>query len=250
MHIIITGGNQGIGFYLTEHLLELGNHVTVLDVEITELLKLKEKYPAQLLPVICDVRNKDGIQEAVRMSVTNYGDIDIAIHNACLCTFGPMKDTDCTVYEEVFHVNYFGALRLAKAVVPYMEKAGKGKVIFTSSGVGIMGFPDISPYASSKGAIESLAKCLNLEYMDKGIRFQLIHPPLTRTRSAAPLPVPRDFMADPKAVGYGLANRVNKESFYICHSVGQQLQTALCYLFPVKMGRSMSALLKRKQNMT
>lgn len=52
MHIIITGGNQGIGFYLTEHLLELGNHVTVLDVEITELLKLKEKYPAQLLPVI------------------------------------------------------------------------------------------------------------------------------------------------------------------------------------------------------
>ena len=42
MHIIITGGNQGIGFYLTEHLLELGNHVTVLDVEITELLKLKE----------------------------------------------------------------------------------------------------------------------------------------------------------------------------------------------------------------
>ena len=135
MHIIITGGNQGIGFYLTEHLLELGNHVTVLDVEITELLKLKEKYPAQLLPVICDVRNKDGIQEAVRMSVTNYGDIDIAIHNACLCTFGPMKDTDCTVYEEVFHVNYFGALRLAKAVVPYMEKAGKGKVIFTKNGI-------------------------------------------------------------------------------------------------------------------
>ena len=138
MHISITGGNQGIGFYLAESLLEPGNQVTVLDVEITELLKLKEKYPAQLLPVICDV----------------------------------------------------------------WKKAGKGKVIFTSSGVGIMGFPDISPYASSKGAIGSLAKCLNLEYMDKGIRFQLIHPPLTRTRSAAPLPVPRDFMADPKAVGY------------------------------------------------
>lgn len=45
MHIIITGGNQGIGFYLTEHLLELGNHVTVLDVEITEASEAERKIP-------------------------------------------------------------------------------------------------------------------------------------------------------------------------------------------------------------
>ena len=53
--------------------------------------------------------------------------------------------------KKFFHVNYFGALRLAKAVVPYMEKAGKGKVIFTSSGVGIMGFPDISLMRRQRG---------------------------------------------------------------------------------------------------
>lgn len=123
-------------------------------------------------------------------------------------------------------------------------------MIFTSSGVGVMGFPDISPYASSKGAVEALAKCLNLEYMDKGIRFQLFHPPLTRTKSAAPLPIPKDFMADPLAVGHGLARRINKKSFYICHTARQQLLTALCYLFPVKMGEAMSKLLKKKRSVS
>lgn len=247
MNILITGANEGIGYYLVTELLSQGNNVTILDVKITELLKLKDKYPDQVFPIECDVRNAEGMQEAVKKSVTAYGGIDIAVHNACLCSFQSMTETYYSIYEDVFNVNYFGALRLVKCVVPYMERAGKGKVIFTSSGVGVTGFHDISPYASSKGAIEALAKCLNIEYMDKGISFQIFHPPLTRTRSSAPLPVPQDFLADPKIVGRGLARRINKKGYYICHSVSQHLQTKLCYLFPDKMGKMMSKLLKRNQ---
>lgn len=247
MNILITGANEGIGYYLVTELLSQGNNVTILDVETTELVKLKEQYSDHVFPIECDVRNTEGMQEAVKKSVTTYGGIDIAVHNACRCTFQSMSETDYSIYEDVFNVNYFGALRLVKCVVPYMEKAGKGKVIFTSSGVGIMGFHNISPYASSKGAIESLAKCLNIEYMDKGISFQIFHPPLTRTRSAAPLPVPQDFLADPEIVGRGLALRINKRGYYICHSLSQHLQTKLCYLFPNKIGKMMSQLLKRNQ---
>lgn len=64
--------------------------------------------------------------------------------------------------------------------------------------------------ASSKGALESLAKCLGLEYAQDGISFHIIHPPLTRTKSS--------------------------------HSVGQKVQTLCCYLFPVKMGRLLSKM--------
>ncbi|MDO4274376.1 MAG: SDR family NAD(P)-dependent oxidoreductase [Eubacteriales bacterium] len=247
MNILITGANEGIGYYLLAELLGMGNNVTVLDVETGELLKLKEQYPDQILPIKCDVRDTDGVQDGVKKSVAAYGSIDIAVHNACRCTFQSAAETDYSVYEDVFNVNYFGALRLAKCVIPYMEKRGKGKVIFTSSGVGVMGFHNISPYASSKGAIETLAKCLNLEYADKGISFQIFHPPLTRTRSASPLPVPQDFLADPQTVGRGLARRINKKSYYICHSVSQHLQTRLCYLFPNKMGKMMSKLLRKNQ---
>ena len=55
-------------------------------------------------------------------------------------------------------VNYFGALRLSKLILPFMREKKEGRIIFTSSGVGVTGFGNISPYASSKGAIESLAK--------------------------------------------------------------------------------------------
>ena len=68
-----------------------------------------------------------------------------------------------------------------------MRKAGKGRIIFTSSGVGVTGFVNISPYASSKGAIETLAKCLEIENQPYGISFHLFHPPLTNTASAAGL---------------------------------------------------------------
>ena len=120
-----------------------------------------------------------------------------------------------------------------------------GRVIFTSSGVGVTGFAGLSPYASSKGALEALAKCLALEYAPDGISFHLIHPPLTRTKSAAPLPVPQAVMADPQIVGRGLAKRLTSRRFLLCHSVSQKLQTLLCYWFPRKLGRLMWAMTEK-----
>jgi len=243
--IIITGANQGIGYNMLKQLLADGCQVSVLDLEIDQLEELQKNYKDSLLPIRCDVKDATAITEAVKMSVDKFGGIDIAVHNACRCTFEPMEETDYSVYQDVFNVNYFGALRLTKAVTPYMVKAGKGKIIFTSSGVGVMGFANISPYASSKGAIESLAKCMDIEYQDKGITFHIFHPPLTWTKSASPLPVPKEFMADPVKVGTGLAKNIDKKNFIICHSFGQKVLTIGCYLFTIKVGKLMCS---RMQN--
>jgi short-subunit dehydrogenase len=108
-----------------------------------------------------------------------------------------------------------------------------------------MGFANISPYASSKGAIEALAKCLKIEYQNYGISFHIFHPPLTRTESAKPLPVPEEFKADPEKVGTGLAKHIENKSFIICHSFGQKVQTLACYLFPIKLGKLMSKMTEK-----
>lgn len=96
---------------------------------------------SSILPINCNVKNETAINEAVKISIQKFGGIDIAIHNACKCTFLSMEKTDYSIYEEVFDVNYLGALRLTKVVIPYMKQEGKGKIIFTSSGVGIYGRP-------------------------------------------------------------------------------------------------------------
>lgn len=248
-NFVITGANQGIGYFFIEQMLKEGNKVAVFDLDTDNLEKLKAEYADSLLFFKVDVRNLDDLHCAVASAAAEFSVIDVAIHNACKCTFEAEANTDLDTYRDVLDVNYFGALRLAKSVLPYMIKQNKGKVIFTSSGVGVMGFTRISPYASSKGAIESLAKCLKLEYAKNNISFHIFHPPLTRTKSAEPLPVPQEFMASPEKVGQGLAKRINSKRFIICHSFGQKIQTLGCYLFPLKMGKLMSKLTDSFNNM-
>ena len=141
-------------------------------------------------------------------------------------------------------VNYFGALRLAKTVLPHMRKAQKGRIIFTSSGVGITGFSNISPYASSKGAIESLAKCLQIENAEYGITFHLFQPPLTNTKSASGISVPKEFKAGAKKVGYGLADHIWSKKFVICHSAFQAAQMKFSYRHPLFIGKMMTKAAK------
>lgn len=240
-NVIITGAAQGIGYYLMRQLLCDGFNVTAFDLDVENLRSLEDEYHT-LMAIKCDVRDGAQLDLGVKASAERFGGVDCAVHNACICTFDAMEDTDDDTYRNVFDVNYFGALNLTRAVMPYMKTRKSGKIIYTSSGVGVMGFVNISPYASSKGAVESLAKCMNIEYQKFGVTFHLFHPPLTKTRSSAPLPVPKEFMADPEKVGIGLAKNIHKKSFIICHSAGQKAQTIGCYLMPVKMGRLMSKM--------
>lgn len=247
-NVIIVGADQGIGYYLTQRLLESGNRVFVLDIRTENLEKLQKQYPESLFYALADAQDTASIEAGVKMAAERFGRIDIAIHNACLCTFESEPDTDYAAYQKVMDINYFGALRLAKSVLPYMREAKKGRVIFTSSGVGVTGFSNISPYASSKGAIEALAKCLEIENETYGISFHIFHPPLTKTNSASGLPVPKEFMADAQKVGKGLADHIRSKKFVICHSFIQAAQMFFCYRHPLYMGKMMSKMTARAQN--
>ena len=180
-NIVITGADQGIGYYFVERAIKNGHRVAVLDINTDNLERLAQLFPNKLFYYKADVCDEKRIRIVIADIIKKFQRIDIAIHNACLCTFDKEATTDFNTYERVFDVNYYGALRLSKSILPYMQAQKKGKVIFTSSGVGITGFIGISPYASTKGALEALAKCLNLEYASDGVTFHIIHPPLTKT---------------------------------------------------------------------
>lgn len=247
-NILIVGANQGIGYYMVERLLEKGNHVAVLDIEEEHIKELQKSYAGSLLVMKADATDEASLSEGVKSAIHEFGKIDVAIHNACLCTFERESDTEYEVYKKVMEVNYFGALRLAKLVLPSMRETKGGRIIFTSSGVGVTGFGNISPYASTKGAIESLAKCLEIENQKYGITFHIMHPPLTNTASSKGLPVPKEFMADAKKVGSGLAEHIWSKKFVICHSFSQAMQMKLCYRHPLYMGKMMWKMTQRAKN--
>ena len=242
-NIVISGAGRGIGYYMAEQLLADNHQVAVLDLNTDGLAELKNRYGNRLQYHTCDVSKADEANQAVAQIVKEFGSIDCAVHNACKCTFDSMENTGEDTYKSVFDVNYFGALHLSKATLPFMKAQKSGRIFFTSSGVGVTGFVNISPYASSKAAIEALAKCMNIEYSGTGITVHILHPPLTRTASSKPLPVPDEFMADPEKVGVGLAKRMlKKKKFIISNSAFQGMQTKMCYLFPVAFGKLLSKM--------
>lgn len=244
-NIIMIGADQGIGYHMAHQFLEDGNRVAVLDIKSDQISKLQTIYKDTLFVAYADAADENSLKVAIQAAIKRFGVPNIAIHNACICTFKSEPDTDYEVYQQVMNINYFGALRLAKLVLPEMRKAGEGKIIFTSSGVGVTGFGNISPYASSKGAIEALAKCLDIENEAFGITFHIMHPPLTDTASSEGLPVPKEFKADAEKVGRGLAKNINSKKFVICHSFIQTLQMSLCYRHPLRMGKMMWKMAQR-----
>lgn len=245
--ILIIGANQGIGYYMVKSLLESGNRVAVLDIRTDHIAQLQSQYGENLFVHKADATDSLAVQEGVQKSFDCFGSIDIAIHNACLCTFDSEQDTDVEVYHQVMDVNFYGALRLAKAVLPYMRKARTGRLIFTSSAVGVTGFKNISPYASSKGAIESLAKCLEIENSQYGISVHLFHPPLTNTESASGLKIPEEIKADPRKVGKGFAKNIWSKNFIIYPSFSTALSLRFSYRHPLFFGRMLTKMTDRAE---
>lgn len=243
--LLITGGNEGIGYFMAKQWLENGNCVSVLDLNCDQIDKLKETYPKTLLTFKCDVRDIENVKMAVNKTSVQFGSINYAVHNACLCLFKSFEEHSIEDFDRVMDANFHGAINLTKAVLPVMKMQKQGKICFTSSGVGVTGYINISPYACSKGAIESLAKCLKNEYMDSGITFHIMHPPLTNTKSSSPLPVPKEFKASPEKVGKGFIKHIDSKKFIITPSFTDAVLVKLSYLFPLLMGKLLVRMTKR-----
>lgn len=99
-NIIIVGANQGIGYYMVERLLELGNSVTVLDIQIDAIEKLQKNYPKTVLPILADAKDFGSIENGAKQAMERFGNIDIAIHNACLCVFENELNIGFDIYKD------------------------------------------------------------------------------------------------------------------------------------------------------
>ena len=217
--------------------LALGDHVTILDLDIT----ISEQYQdPRLLLIQADVRNEEEVTKAIEKAVTCFGALDIVIHGACVCAYACMESMTSKQVSAIWQTNYLGAWILVKAASHYMSK--DGRIWLFSSGVGITGLAGVSAYASSKGAIEALAKCLRLEYP---FQIGIIHPPLTRTQAASCFPIPDAFKKEASEVGQKLARRLEKKGFLLTMDWKQTVMMQICYLFPLQMGKWLTSLTNR-----
>lgn len=175
---IVTGANSGFGKLITIGLAKQGYTVIAGVRQEANAKKLAEEIKqASLSEAIhiaaLDVTDTQSIQ-AFQKKLHAYAPITLLVNNAGTAYAGFAEEVPIDTYRQQFDVNVFGVMEMTQAVLPFMTNGAK---IFNMSSIsGLMGMPALSPYVSSKFALEGYTESLRIELASFGIQAALIEP--------------------------------------------------------------------------
>ena len=173
---IITGASKGFGYAFTKAALADGNIVIAAARHVNTMEGLKDKYRELLWPIRLDVTDRENTFRVVSEVAAKYGHIDVLVSNAGHLHKSVFEDTSEEDMRKEFEVNYFGAVNVIQAVLPYMRKQGSGRIIQTTSVAGLIAFGYGSTYHASKYALEGMLDNLSRELRGTGISVTAFEP--------------------------------------------------------------------------
>lgn len=162
--------------------------------------------PARILARTCDVSSEVDVKALIDFTLSELGSLDILVNNAGV--YGPMGPTETVSLSEwrrALDINLFGVLIPARAVIPHLKKAGRGKIIILSGGGATNPLPNISAYAASKAAVARLMETLAEELRPFHIDVNGIAPGALATRL-----VDEVLAAGPEKVGQAFYDKNKK----------------------------------------
>ena len=206
--VLVTGASSGIGKACAEWLFARGCRVYGTSRQAARALV--EARTSDLAPLLCmiplDVTSDSSVEAAVGIVLACEGRIDAVVNNAGFGIAGAVELTTMEEAREQFETNFFGTVRVCRAVLPIMRQQGSGRILNVSSIAGRIGIPFQAFYSASKFAIEGFTEALRMEVAPFGIQVVLIEPGDFRTGfTAARKFVGRGFRPGDKYVGRGFS---------------------------------------------
>jgi len=173
---LVTGASSGIGEATAERLAEAGYKVFGTS---------RRAVPAGHRAVemlTLDVTSARSVEAAVKEVIRRAGRIDVLVNNA---GFGVApagaEESSIEQAQSIFDTNFFGIVRMTRAVLPQMRQQGAGRIINIGSVLGFLPMPYGALYAATKHAIEGYSESLDHELRTRGIRVSVIEPAYTKT---------------------------------------------------------------------
>ena len=174
---LVTGASSGIGEATAERLSGAGYKV----YGTSRRVRVPSNRSFEMLPL--DVTNDESVEAVVRSVMGADGRIDLLVNNA---GFGvaPAGAEESTLAQAraIFDTNFFGIVRMTRAVLPHMRRQGSGRIINIGSVLGFLPMPYGALYAATKHAIEGYSESLDHELRTRGIRVSVIEPAYTKTQ--------------------------------------------------------------------
>jgi NAD(P)-dependent dehydrogenase (short-subunit alcohol dehydrogenase family) len=175
--VLITGCASGFGKLAALHFANQGDTVfaTMRDTSRgSDLAREAEGLPIEILQI--DVNDDASVAAGVKQVIDKAGRIDVLVNNAGIGHRGPIEETDDAEAKEVFETNFFGVLRMTRAVVPQMRQQGGGRIINVSSLAAVVTPPFDGIYSASKKALEAASEALYYETSPFGIKVSCVEP--------------------------------------------------------------------------
>ena len=190
---LVTGASSGIGEATARRLATAGYKVYGTSRRGAQ----SGQQSFAMLPL--DVTSDESVETAVNELIRREGRIDLLVNNA---GFGVApagaEESSIDQAKAIFETNFFGLIRMTRAVVPHMRRQGNGRIINIGSVLGFLPMPYGALYAATKHAVEGYSESLDHELRTRGIRVSVIEPAYTKTRFDA------NFLAaDSKLDEYG-----------------------------------------------
>ncbi len=182
--VLVTGGNRGIGLAIAQAFVAQGDRVAIT--------ARSGQLPAELvgssaLAIAADVTDRESIDAAFDQIETQWGPVEIVVANAGITRdtlLLRMSDDDI---EEVIQTNLVGSLRVARRAAKGMLKLRKGRIIFISSVVGLLGSAGQTNYAASKSGLVGAARSIARELGSRGVTANVVAPGFVATDMTAEL---------------------------------------------------------------
>src|SRR6478672_13127799 len=170
---LVTGASSGIGEATAQRLAMAGYKVYGTS--------RRPAKTSELLPL--DVTSDESVAAVVKEVVRREGRIDLLVNNAGF-SVAPAGAEESSIEQAraIFDTNFFGIVRMTRAVVPHMRSQGSGRIINIGSVLGFLPAPYMALYSATKHAIEGYSESLDHELRTRGIRVSVIEPAYTRTQ--------------------------------------------------------------------
>src|ERR1041384_2462583 len=200
--LLVTGASRGLGRTLTLAFLEAGARQVFAGArKESDLARLASD---RITPIKLDVTSRDDVNATKQL-----GAIDILINNAGVASYGnpvAMNFDDAT---REMDVNYFGALRMTRALAPQMLERGEGMIVNIATAFAKVNLPLVGTYCASKAALLSLGQALRAYLKDKGVHVMTVMPTTIDTDMAKGADVPK---MSPQFVASEILRHIREES--------------------------------------
>ena len=173
---VITGGSRGIGLAIAKKLASQGANIAILYVgDESEGIAAKEAL-AEVEQYFCDVSDFNASKEVVDKVIEEFGGIDILVNNAGITRDKLVLNMDEKDFDAVIGVNLKGTFNMIKHTYKHFMKKRYGRIVSTSSVVGIMGNAGQANYSASKAGIIGMTKSVAKELAGRGVTVNAVAP--------------------------------------------------------------------------